>query len=112
MKLRAYQDGIVRYVERLVEQGERNILRVAPTGSRNTVTASAVIKGKPRRTLVIAHRREIVNQTSAKLEEFGVYHGVIQAGDEHRLRPMAQVQVASIQTLHARAIRSSSMPMP
>jgi superfamily II DNA or RNA helicase len=65
-----------------------------------------------RRALMIAHRREIVNQTSAKLTAFGVHHGVIQAGDDDRLRPMAAVQVASIQTLHARAIRSATMTMP
>jgi DNA repair protein RadD len=41
-----------------------------------------------------------------------VHHGIIQAGDEKKLRPLAAVQVASIQTLHARAIRSSAMFMP
>jgi len=53
-----------------------------------------------------------VNHTSNKLTAFGVHHGIIQAGDELKLRPMAGVQVASIQTLHARAIRSTSMLMP
>jgi DNA repair protein RadD len=61
---------------------------------------------------VVAHRREIVNQTSDKLTARGVPHGIIQAGDEKKLRPMAAVQVASIQTLHARAIRLSTMLMP
>jgi DNA repair protein RadD len=110
--LRPYQTDVIGEFEHLVEQGERKILLVAPTGSGKTVIASAIIKGASRRVLVIAHHREIVNQTSAKLDAFGVYHGVIQAGDEHKLRPMAQVQVASIQTLYVRAIRSVSMPMP
>jgi superfamily II DNA or RNA helicase len=112
MDLREYQSDIIAKFERLVEQGERSILTVAPTGSGKTVIASAITRGGSRRVLVVAHRREIVNQTSAKLDAFGVYHGVIQAGDEHKLRPMAPVQVASIQTLHARAIRSASMQMP
>jgi hypothetical protein len=30
---------------------------------------------------MVAHRREIVNQTAAKLAAFGVHHGVIQAGE-------------------------------
>ena len=53
-----------------------------------------------------------MNQTADKLTARGVPHGIIQAGDEQKLRPMAAVQVASIQTLHARAIRSSTMLMP
>ena len=96
MDLRPYQTEVINKVEQLVEQGERSILLVAPTGSGKTVIASAIIRGRPRKALVIAHRREIVNQTAAKLDAFGVYHGVIQAGDERKLRPMAPVQVASI----------------
>ena len=61
--------------------------------------AAALMASSSRRALMIAHRREIVNQTSTKLTAFAVHHGVIQAGDDDRLRPMAAVQVASIQTL-------------
>src|SRR5262249_29899718 len=107
-----YQDEIVAEFERHVERRDRSILLVAPTGSGKTVIASTIVAGTPRRVLVVAHRREIVNQTSDKLTALGVYHGIIQAGDEKKLRPMAAVQVASIQTLHARAIRSSTMLMP
>src|SRR5215813_12637781 len=110
--LRPYQTDIAAEFERYLGRGDRSILLVAPTGSGKTVIASAIIAGTARRVLVVAHRREIVNQTSDKLTARGVYHGIIQAGDEKKLRPMATVQVASIQTLHARAIRSSTMPMP
>jgi superfamily II DNA or RNA helicase len=112
MNLRPYQIEIITEFERLVAQGERKILMVAPTGSGKTVIASAIIKNANRRVLVVSHRREIVNHTSAKLTAFGVHHGIIQAGDEDKLRPMAAVQVASIQTLHTRAFRSTSMQMP
>jgi len=110
--LRPYQSDITAEFERHIERGDRSILLVAPTGSGKTVIAAAIIAGSDRRVLVIAHRREIVSQTSDKLTARGVSHGIIQAGDEKKLRPMAAVQVASIQTLHARAIRSSSMLMP
>src|SRR5262245_63202888 len=110
--LRPYQSDITAEFERHIERGDRSILLVAPTGSGKTVIASAIIAGSDRRVMVIAHRREIVNQTSDKLTARGVPHGIIQAGDEKKLRPMAAVQVASIQTLHTRAIRSSSMLMP
>jgi len=110
--LRPYQTDIAAEFERHVERGDRSILLVAPTGSGKTVIASAIIASATRRALVVAHRREIVNQTSDKLTARGVAHGIIQAGDDDKLRPQARVQVASIQTLHARAIRSSTMLMP
>jgi DNA repair protein RadD len=112
VSLRPYQTNIAAEFECHVERGNRSILLVAPTGSGKTVIASAIIAGTPRRVLVVAHRREIVNQTSDKLTARGVSHGIIQAGDEKKLRPMTAVQVGSIQTLHARAIRSSTMLMP
>jgi len=110
--LRPYQAHIAAKFERLIAQGKRRVIVVAPTGSGKTVIACAIIATTPRRALVISHRREIVKQTSDKLAAAGVAHGVIQAGDEKKLRPLAAAQVASIQTLHARAIRSSTMPMP
>src|SRR5215467_2943731 len=109
VELRPYQTDISVEFERHIGRGDRSILLVAPTGSGKTVIASAIIAGTARRALVVAHRREIVNQTSDKLTARGVHHGIIQAGDEKKLRPMAAVQVASIQTLHARAIRSTTM---
>jgi len=112
VSLRPYQTDIAAEFERHVERGDRSILLVAPTGSGKTVIASAIIASATRRALVVAHRREIVNQTSDKLTARGVAHGIIQAGDDDKLRPQARVQVASIQTLHARAIRSSTMLMP
>ena len=103
------------YQQRLLEQlaaTDKRILVVCPTGGGKTVVAAALMASSSRRALMVAHRREIVNQTAAKLAAFGVHHGLIQAGEEDKLRPMAAVQVASIQTLHARAIRSTTMPMP
>src|SRR5262245_17138020 len=107
--LRPYQQGLL---EKLAAAADKRILIVCPTGGGKTVVAAALMAASSCRALMVAHRREIVNQTAAKRAAFGVHHGVIQAGDEDKLRPMAAVQVASIQTLHARAIRSTTMPMP
>jgi superfamily II DNA or RNA helicase len=60
--------------------------------------------------LVVAHRREIITQTSDKLHANGVRHGIIMAGVKSR--PLNFVQVASIQTLWARAVRRASMELP
>ena len=62
--------------------------------------------------LVLAHRREIITQTSKKLHDQGIYHGIIQAGFDKLARPMAQVQVASVQTLTARAVRTNRIELP
>jgi hypothetical protein len=94
--LRPYQTDIAAEFERHVERSDRSILLVAPTGSGKTVIASAIIAGTARRVLVVAHRREIVNQTSDKLTARGVPHGIIQAGDEKKLRPMAAVPVDDV----------------
>jgi DNA repair protein RadD len=60
--------------------------------------------------LVLAHRREIIGQTSRKLFDLGIAHGIIMAGE--RPRPFENVQVAAVQTLHRRAIHGETMPLP
>src|SRR5262249_26218983 len=112
--LRPYQTDVVDRVERLLGTAARPLL-VAPTGSGKTIIAAELINrfvARGGRVLVIAPRREIITQTRDKLIAAGVTCGVVLAGLERELRPMAAVQVAGIQTLHARAIRSDRMPMP
>jgi DNA repair protein RadD len=111
LDLRDYQ---IENVERLdaLAPGER-VLSVGPTGSGKTLVFCELIKrqvARFKRVLVIAHRREIIAQTSRKLFDNGVRHGIIQAGFDPR--PMEPVQVASIATLYVRAIRSEAMKLP
>jgi superfamily II DNA or RNA helicase len=111
--LHPFQYDAVTEIERELEGGERKLLLVAPTGSGKTVIASEVTKhrlAKHQRVLVIAHRREIIEQTASKLRANGIEPGIIMAGVEPR--PMASVQVASIDTFRVRALRSSAMQMP
>ena len=58
----------------------------------------AAAKGK--RICIMAHRVELLDQTSRTLEEFGVHAGVIAAGRTEN--PAAAIQVASVQTLAKR----------
>lgn len=112
-ELRAYQTAVIAQANIEIAAGFRRLLLVAPTASGKTVIVAAMIKKAVtagRRVLVIAHRREIVAQTVAKLAAAGIEAGIIQAGFEPR--PELPVQVASIQTLHARAIRGAKMEMP
>jgi superfamily II DNA or RNA helicase len=76
--------------------------------SGKTVIAAEVVDRATARghgTLVVAHRRELIQQTYDKLLRAGLNErqvGVVMASDARR-RPMAPVQVASIDTLRHRS---------
>jgi len=112
IELRPYQIEAVDRIEQALGE-RRKVLLVAPTGSGKTEIASAVIKHTVERyktVLFLAHRREIILQASAKLTANGVRHGIIMSGVDPR--PMEAVQVASIDTLHVRGVRSKAMTLP
>jgi len=111
--LHQFQQDAVAEIERHIAEGRRRLLLVAPTGSGKTVIASELIRRwvpQHRRMLFLAHRREIIDQTSAKLTANGVRHGIIMS--QVSPRPMEAVQVASIDTLHVRSVRSTAMDLP
>src|SRR3990167_7663252 len=101
MELREYQSSAIQKLRHKVQQGKQRLVLVAPTGSGKTVIASAMIASalaKGSRILFLAHRKELIDQCSSKLDGVGVDHGIIMA-DHPRWRPHAPVQVASVQTL-------------
>ena len=109
--LRPYQERLIAAFWRAVEAGQRRIIIVAPTASGKTVIARAIIeqaRSKASGSLFLAHRREMLTQTSNKLR--GIPHGVIRPGNQPR--PLEPVQVASVQTLHRRAIKAGTMELP
>jgi DNA repair protein RadD len=111
-ELRPYQRDVIAEFDRTREH-KRRIILVAPTGAGKTVIGADIIRSYVRRAksvLVLAHRREIIAQTSGKLRAAEVSHGIIQAGFHGR--PLELVQVASIQTLWARAIHRGTMDLP
>jgi superfamily II DNA or RNA helicase len=111
-ELRPYQIDVIENCRRKIAEGLRKQIIVAPTGAGKTIVASAIIKAavaKAKRAMVLGHTREIIAQTSGKLYAEGIDHGIVQAGFPSREAP---VQVATIQTLWARAMRSSRMAMP
>jgi DNA repair protein RadD len=111
--LHPFQQDAVAEIERHIAEGRRRLLLVAPTGSGKTVIASELIRrliAQYRRVLFLAHRREIIDQTGAKLTANGVRHGIIMSQVDPR--PMEAVQVASIDTLLVRGVRSSAMDLP
>jgi DNA repair protein RadD len=110
--LRPYQVDAADRIEQALGE-RRKVLLVAPTGSGKTEIASAIIKhwvDRFKTVLFLAHRREIILQASTKLTANDVRHGIIMAGVDPR--PMESVQVASIDTLHVRGVRSNAMSLP
>lgn len=101
-KLRPYQIDAIYKLRESFKKGNKRVVLVSPTGSGKTVIASAIVElatmKNSGKVLFIAHRREIIDQTSKKLDEVGIHHGVMM-GDDGRYDPSAPVQVASIQTL-------------
>jgi DNA repair protein RadD len=111
-ELRPYQRDVIAEFDRAREH-KRRIILVAPTGAGKTVIGAEIIRSfvdRAKSVLVLAHRREIITQTSGKLHAAGVSHGIIQAGFQGR--PLELVQVASIQTLWTRAIHRETMDLP
>lgn len=113
-ELRPYQRSVYERIWAAIDAAQRKILLVAPTGSGKTVIAAKVTAEALRRglrILVLVHRRELVTQTAAKLYAAEIDAGIIQAGGPP-MRLSQPVQIASIQTLHARAIRGSAIELP
>jgi DNA repair protein RadD len=59
--------------------------------------------------LFLAPRRELITQTSNKLRDTGVNHGVILAGADHLHDVSAHAQVASLDTLLSRVLRQGKL---
>src|SRR6516165_3800405 len=112
IELYDFQIQIVAEIERELKN-HRSALLQSATGSGKTVIAGELIRradDRGERSLVLAHREELITQTSEKLLRFGVDHGILKAGFPMRLG--CSVQVASVQTLFARAIRGNRINLP
>lgn len=113
MKLRDYQKNDVEGIRNAIRQGFKAILYVAPTGSGKTVTASHIItksEEKENKNLFYAHRRELIFQCHDKLKAFGIDAGIIMAGEEYSRSKLTQV--ASVDTVRARAINTDRISLP
>lgn len=102
IELRPYQDRLANDIRSAFSSGAHRPLAVSPTGSGKTVLFSYItsqVLKRGSRVMIVAHRREILDQISSTLKRVSVPHGFIQAG-----KPMSKqaAMVASIQTLGRR----------
>jgi superfamily II DNA or RNA helicase len=106
------RDGVIE-LRRKYEDGKRRVLLQAATASGKTVVACEVMRravAKGSRVLFLAHVRELIEQCSRKLRDFGIEHGVIMAGRGYNLD--APVQVVSKDTLLTRGVRTGKIKLP
>ncbi len=97
LELRDYQR---RGVEGALTALARRPILVSPTGSGKTTMATEIVERLSVPTLWLAHRKELIDQAAERLSAHGLTTGIIMTGSEPF--PLAQVQVASIQTLARR----------
>jgi len=100
-----WQENAVEAMRENIRRGVRNQILAAPTGSGKTVVASYLIREsfeKGKRAIFVADRVNLIDQTSAVFDRYGIPHGVIQ-GNHWRWRPHEQIQIATPQTRQRRS---------
>ncbi len=94
--------------------GDRLFLLGDFTVTHNTVIGAKILEGaynKGSPTLFLAHRRELIEQSAAKIHDAGIQeYGIIMAG-AGRNNSSALVQVASVQTLIRRELPPAKIIM-
>jgi DNA repair protein RadD len=113
IELRPYQSQLVSRIYDAFNKGHRRVLVPLPTGGGKTIVASRIIGdcvGKEQPVLFLAHRDELVTQPADKLHDFGIPSGYIKASLPSNAD--ALVQIASVQTMNARCIKSSRLDLP
>ena len=104
MILRPYQEEVLKQIK---TSSSKKQLVVLPTGTGKTIVFSELIKRLNKRSLILAHRDELISQAVDKLRlvwqdaDIGVIKG-------KRHEPDHQVTVASVQSLHEK--RLAGMP--
>ena len=109
--LRPYQQRAEEDVRELFRRGKRRPLIVMPCGAGKTVTFCSIVRqsvNKGKRVLVLSASKEIIDQTSRKLDAYDVPHGVMM-GDHWRRFPELPVQVGSVQTLMRRDVPEADL---
>lgn len=100
LKLYDYQQDAVNNVRDSFKSGNRAVLLVVPTGGGKTVIFSDIARTtseRGKKSQILVHRIELLNQTSKALIKSDVRHGLINPKYTPNLQP--PVQVCSVQTL-------------
>jgi len=109
IQLRPRQIKAVNDLRAAYQSGARAPILVAPTGFGKTATAAEIVRSstaRGRSVWFLAHLKEILDDTSARLRHAGILHGHIRAG--MRVDYSRPVQVVGVAT----AVRRPRLPRP
>lgn len=103
--LRPYQQQVDDAVVAAWRAGKKRVMLQLPTGAGKTILfnhRAAIAAQKGFRVLIVADRRELIQQAWSRLwQASGIHAGIIMAG--HSPAYMLPVQIASVQTLNRRS---------
>lgn len=103
--LRPYQAKADAEVVEAWRAGKKRVMLQLPTGGGKTIMfnhRAAIAAQKGFRVLIVADRRELIQQAWSRLwQASGIHAGIIMAG--HSPAYMLPVQIASVQTLNRRS---------
>lgn len=104
LSLYDYQEAILDKLRQGFAQGHKAQILYCPTGGGKTEMAISMMEAADKlynRSAMILDRIVLCNQTSARLDKYGIDHGVMQSG-HWRYRPFERIQICSAQTLEKR----------
>lgn len=102
MELRPYQQEARVAIQDEWKSGVKNTLLVLPTGTGKTIVFSKVIEDRVRlgeRVLVLAHRSELLEQASDKLQKSTGLKTALEKAEHTSIGSWYRVVVGSVQTL-------------
>lgn len=101
--LRPYQETAVDAIQAEWESGITSTLGVAATGTgKTTIIAEIVRRSQPLRTMIVAHREELIFQCAHRIEEHAHLNAEIEMGESvatTNLFHRTPVVIATVQTL-------------
>jgi DNA repair protein RadD len=109
LQLREAQLQGVELLRQGFAAGHRCQMLYLPTGGGKTeiaISMMALAADKGNRSAMILDRRNLVNQTSQRLDKYKIDHGVMMAGSG-RMRGYEKIQICSAQTLEKRGAQSN-----
>ncbi len=101
LNLRPYQEKSLESLRDGFRHGHKRQILYMPCGGGKTESAISLLlatAAKGNRAAMVMDRRVLVDQTSARLDKYGIEHGVLMAGSS-RWRPQERIQICSAQTL-------------
>jgi superfamily II DNA or RNA helicase len=104
LELRPLQVDTMDLVRAAFREGHRKVVLYGPTGFGKTEMACGFMQAtsqKFNRAAMVMDRRVLVDQTSKRLDKYGIDHGVMMS-DHWRHRPSERIQVLSAQTIEKR----------